>query len=1664
MARRRRADRVGLLLGGLLVGFVLTLLFIYGYVQRNRNRVVEERVRVALGLPEEAFELESVEEDGSLNIVLRDVAFLDRGRDTIVSAPLARARLIASSLTGDGPYILDQGEIIRPYLRLRQEPDGEWNVFRIVAVEAGGRPVGGAAGDPDAPAARPIVFRGIRIVDGRARVATPYAAPAGEPSARFANLRQPERVRYAGRTYTIRTLTDIDARLAMVRMGGAGGYRVEIASASASVTNPDTRIEALAGWIEDRGDQVVRFDVGTFRTPNSSFDGEGTIRLAGGAPVYDVTLRAHPLDFRDLQGMGFPLPREGTAAFALDIETLPRGRTRWTATDARVAILGSRASGRLTAVTGPGGDPVFSDTRITLEPLRLVDLEALGYADRLPVLGEVTGTIASADAIDPARGGPLNIELTAALRPRDQPGAEASIVSAQGLVRVGRGEEMVRFDGVRVEASPLNLATFASLSPANAGRLRGVIRGGATISGTMSAFRIEGGDLAYTVGSAPVTRLRGISGEVRMDPLRYTLEARADPLALATLTQLFPALPFRAATLTGPIRLSGTDARTEFDVDLTGAAGAFAARGALTFGEVLGFDVSGRVEAFRAGALLTTSTPVEGPVSGTFAARGNAEDFRFDVDLTQGANGRFVLGGSVRRPGGTAAQFDVAGRVENFNIGTLVGRPNLLPSPVTGPVRFSGGGRQPYRFDVDLRGSLGVLDLEGWYAPGAVPRYAVSGQVRGLDASGLPGLAFLPRTQLTAAVAVDGRGTTPETFVGTLALDVAPGSTIGGIPLQAGIARVASDGAVLRVDTLVFALRGARFEGTGALGLTTPAAEGLRFTFTAPDLAALRALLPGADTLPDLAGAIAASGTIGGTVRSPTIAAAGTGRGLKYGQWAANTLGFNAQLARAGTGWTGSARLEGSGVELAVGGQRFETFTLETNFTPGRASFAFAARRDAETDIAASGMLELAGGTVSGALLETLALRIGGMEWTLADRARVAWTPAGGLAVENLLLRRTGGPPAYIAADGVLPPRGLADLRVHVEGVTLAEARRLFPNLPEADGRLLLDAVITGPVEDPQLAIDARIDSLRYGGVTADSLALSARYDDGRMQVNAGIRQGAREVLAAEASVPMRLTLGGIVPGFELLRDAPLTARVRADSLPLGLALQTFPQVRDAQGVAQAAIDVTGTLADPEVRGEATLVNGAMTVVALGARWEQINGRVSLEGETVRLDSLTARTGDRGRAFVNGVVVLDDPTAPRVDLALVTDDFQVVDNRDLAELQADARLRIAGRLPDVVVSGNVRIEDGEIYIPELGEETELDIVAADVGQIGADTISAPGGAAALLAAIQPSNLTVTVGESVWLVSDDARIQIAGELTVDRQAGANLIFGELETRRGVYTLDLGLIERDFEIRQGSVQFYGTPELNPAIDITAAHEVQGGADGDEITVLVHLGGTLQNPSVELTSDTRPPLPQAELASLLLTGRRIGQLAGLPEELAQGVIFEEALGSLITNQLEEQLIRTGLVDYVRVRARSTGSAVGRSGTSFGLDFLGPVSLEFGKEVVDNAFLVLEVANFLSDQPQVGGSFEAELSRTLSVRAAYEPVRRDPLLRNLRDIQRQWTVEARARWEYGHPRERPPEPQRRDPEQPAPAQPSTPTGEPPPRTTTGTPKDGAGSGKDDK
>jgi translocation and assembly module TamB len=338
-------------------------------------------------------------------------------------------------------------------------------------------------------------------------------------------------------------------------------------------------------------------------------------------------------------------------------------------------------------------------------------------------------------------------------------------------------------------------------------------------------------------------------------------------------------------------------------------------------------------------------------------------------------------------------------------------------------------------------------------------------------------------------------------------------------------------------------------------------------------------------------------------------------------------------------------------------------------------------------------------------------------------------------------------------------------------------------------------------------------------------------------------------------------------------------------------------------------------------------------------------------------------------------------------------------------------------MPEPVLTGSVRLQEGAIYIPSLDERVPLEIADVDVGQVGADTAVAAAVGPSALERIRISGLDVVVDEGVWLESDEANVQIRGELVVIRTGASMQMYGTLQALRGTYNLPIGPLYREFDVVSGSVRFLGTPDFNPEIDITAEHQVQAGTAGGEgsLAVLVHLTGTLQNPTMQLSSNTRPPLPESELLSYLVFGQPSFRLNQGTGALAQQLVIQEFVGGLLSRELGD----LGLpCEYFRLRGRPTNIL-----SSGGL---GATSLECGIQLVEDVFLTVEsgvLSNLTGSSGSMGTLFgmslDWQVNDRITATLAREPVQAalGSMFLVPTEVPYQFSADVTGTWEFGRP-----------------------------------------------
>lgn len=1150
----------------------------------------------------------------------------------------------------------------------------------------------------------------------------------------------------------------------------------------------------------------------------------------------------------------------------------------------------------------------------------------------------------------------------------------------------------------RVDVSvPGEPATVAIARLATAAELPDPV-GARTITSSEATIRWPDGRVAFnvarlTLDSTIVTDI--VAEYVPAEPgLGLTGTARVERLPFADARGSIPELPDGTASFDLAIRSEpdGTSAITVSDLSAVAAESRATGTLAVSVGApdgvgLLAVDLS--FDPLTIALLERFVGPI--PYSGELRGRiqGTAPSFAFDVrarlatpEVREPFEAR-ISGSLTLAPTGFALR---GADIELEDVPLAALRPVTGPLPLARDARLSGRillrgppGDAPLTLDVSLVLGVGTLFLAGTLdLRGPVMAYDLEGRVVGLELDALLE-PEVPPVALTARFDLAGRGTDPATADARLDLRghftgwrAGPADTVAVVAAVRG-GTLEVEAAALRLATLSLSV-------DGAWRFIEPSAGGLEYRLEIAWLEPFGPYLPGLDPRQTARGEVRTEGVLTGTSSEPRLAGRLEGSDVEYGNWAAETIVAEYDVAF-------DAGLPGTRIEAAATGLRAPGNEV---YDSARASFVLEEPRfalNAVAERADGGILELSGdgevaqdGAVD-AVVRRLNVDLDGERWSLSRPAQVAWSPETGLEIRGLELREEGGE-GRITADGRLSPTDAASLRVEIAALPIGRVLELLGREPVVTGELWASAQATGPAEAPLIRAEFRLEQGRIRDAHATRVTGRLSYANTRLLAEAVAVMDTFGVVELEASLPLELNLAAIGDA-RLIEGAPLRAVMRADSLPLEAVTMLTPEVRDATGMLRSTVVVTGTLRAPRFDGTLQVWNGAFTVVALDQRYEEVTVDLVLADDVVTIREARARSD--GWATVTGTVTFRTLTDPTLDLAVDLDGFRPAGVEDLEGAAARGQLRVSGNLAAPTVTGDVTLDDGYVEVPSFGRdgiETEI-AIEGGITEDGESllepiaTVDRPQ-PLPLFARVALDELTLEAGEDLWFTTEGLRVRLSGELVLVKNAGEEdvRIFGELEGDQGTFTLRVGPLVRRFSIVSARIAFFGTVPTNPAIDVVAQRTVPS-LTGEPVDLQVRVGGTLETPTVAVTTATGANVPESELLSVLLFGQPSFALAdgGAPirpflEEAFFGV---GSLAELASIELEETLIAdVGLpLDYFQIRP--TGGTLGGYGAP---------TVAFGRELADGVFLTVDLA--LAD---VFGSAAGPDTWTATIRWRIDP-----------------------------------------------------------------------------
>jgi translocation and assembly module TamB len=630
-------------------------------------------------------------------------------------------------------------------------------------------------------------------------------------------------------------------------------------------------------------------------------------------------------------------------------------------------------------------------------------------------------------------------------------------------------------------------------------------------------------------------------------------------------------------------------------------------------------------------------------------------------------------------------------------------------------------------------------------------------------------------------------------------------------------------------------------------------------------------------------------------------------------------------------------------------------------------------------------------------VIDSLGGLIDAHPWRLTAPTTIVFDTVG-THIDSVVAHGAGGASIVVRAD--LPNNRPVTATLRADSVPLADLGAVAQLTTPIGGVASGTIDISGPRAAPAMTLGARFQDVSFGTIAFPYFTLTGSYGNRRLETRMDVFRKDTAVLALDGSWPVNLAL---VPVEQRLLDEPLRGRMVGDSLDLAVLETISPSFSRPSGTASVALELAGTWHHPLLTGRMRVKNGETGLPALGIRLRRLDADVEFRPDSIRIDTLSVTSGTnapsrmslRGTLAVGNVLDLsDDLSDVKLDLAMSARNFLVVDKRSLARLEISDDVRLTGPFSHMVLNGDVTIERATFYLPELAQKTVLSLdptIDPDVGTL-VDTSLVEVRRTFLgqqrrdvqdaIRFLQVPSLQVQIGNDVWLRSQEANIKLGGQVAIRKASATQRFDGSIDVERGTYRLDLGLVQRTFQVDSGTVTFYNDPQQAGTLNIWATYTVrQANQLAQDVRIIAHIGGTLLDPRLDLSSDERIALSYTEILSYLVFGQpSLLSSSDIASNNALRPVAQALLpsaGALIERAINSQI---GFFDVVQVQTGST-----QNETSFDAgaqSFLAGSRIGVGKQLGERAFVTANAGLCALSNTQTSSSFTSSVGVTLEYR----------------------------------------------------------------------------------
>lgn len=509
----------------------------------------------------------------------------------------------------------------------------------------------------------------------------------------------------------------------------------------------------------------------------------------------------------------------------------------------------------------------------------------------------------------------------------------------------------------------------------------------------------------------------------------------------------------------------------------------------------------------------------------------------------------------------------------------------------------------------------------------------------------------------------------------------------------------------------------------------------------------------------------------------------------------------------------------------------------------------------------------------------------------VSDGSQVIRVDSSGFVFDRIVLNASDGRLAFSGQAGY---DETLDIEWDIQRISIAPWAVMINDSLLLDGNLSSTGKVYGKLDNPAFDLQARIDSLSYHSLHLGDLQTFLSYQDSILRIDSSLLHSPNGMYTASGTLPINLSL---YSGGNLFDDREQNIYIYARDRRLDLFAFLLESVEYITGDFEATVALTGPPRQPHLNGTSILKNGAIKLIDLRDRLEQVEVEVKMDDQLIKINNMQAvmphkKSKRYGEVSAGGTIFVSDINNFTYDISVQCANMPI--NYELGDFTglADARLQVKGTTPPRV-TGTILMRSACYRENFTTDESSLN----------------------LLTALEWDNswsldLMVECPSNAWVKNDDIDAEFSGSINILRDLGTYNFLGTLEVIRG----KLFFVDRMFKMHPGGRIIYNNiEEPDPMLDLIISTRIRSQSqfsdfeseDSYTYELTLQVSGTLDNPIITGTGDT--PISTEDILPTLFTGYQPPGSDSLEGESVGADRITSGLGGILAGQFSRLGTRT-------------------------------------------------------------------------------------------------------------------------------------------------------------